>query len=77
MDIMFLDQIHGFNNRVIGLLNIINMNTRKVYCYPIRNKSGQHIYDQFEKFLAEAGQIYSISSDKGKEFNNKFFKEGL
>ena len=45
MDLMFIDKIHGYNNRVIGLLNIINMNTKKAYCYPIKNKSAKHVYE--------------------------------
>lgn len=74
---MFIDKLKGFNNRIIGLLNIINMNTRKAYCYPIKSKTAKDVLGEFEKFIEQVGEIYSISSDNGKEFNNKYFKEFL
>ena len=43
MDLLFYDKLKKINGGNIGFLNIININTKKVYVIPIKNKTGKHI----------------------------------
>ena len=43
MDLLFYEKLKGVNDKYIGFLNIININTKKVYVIPIKNKTGKHI----------------------------------
>lgn len=63
----------------MGMLNIININTRKAYSLPIKNKTSKEITSVFQKFIEDNQdiEVRSVSHDKGKEFVNKTFKDML
>ena len=57
---------------------MININTKKAYVIPIKNKKGKHITDEFKDFLYNKDfEIKSISMDYGSEFLNKDFEKLL
>src|SRR5690606_3644751 len=39
LDVMFLNQYKKYNDGYIGLFNLIEITSRKVYCIPIKNKT--------------------------------------
>ena len=49
------------------------MNTRKTFCYPIKNKTMKEVADKLLNFIDQNKDldIRSISYDNGKEFVNK------
>jgi hypothetical protein len=71
-DLMDVSNISEDNNSVKFILNIIDIYSRYVWSFPIRNKSGKNIVDCFNK-LKELPQKLWV--DEGKEFYNKEFKK--
>lgn len=47
---MFLDKFKKYNDGFNILFNIININTRKAYVFPLKNKGEKSIKDAFAKF---------------------------
>jgi hypothetical protein len=69
-DLMFMDTFRGW----IGMLCIINVNTRVAYTYPIKSKTASEIAPHFETWASELKKkklpMEYIQTDGGKEFNN-------
>jgi len=68
IDLTFYEDIKKYNSNYIGLLNIIEITSRKAWAYNIKNKSGDTILNIMKKFIND-NEVYSIESDDGKEFN--------
>ena len=68
-DIMFPDEYNGYN----GILCIINVITRVAYCYALKNKTQEEVYDKFIQFFRDLNglPIEHLQTDNGKEFTNK------
>jgi len=76
-DITFYNQYKTFNSGYEALVTIININTKKAYVYPIKNKSATTILEVMTKFLDEAGDVKVIETDEGTEFTNNKIKDLL
>lgn len=75
-DLTFYNQFKQKNSGFCILFNIININTRFLYCYPLKNKSAKWVNDVFVKFLSDVKTKPNIiECDKGSEFINKEFKD--
>ena len=74
MDLMFYENKYK-NAKSKGFLNIININTRKAYSYPIKSKTSNEILSKLNMFMNDLKEqdfeIYSMSFDEGNEFTNK------
>jgi hypothetical protein len=68
-DLTFYTQYKKFNSGYHILLTIINLNTRKLFVYPLKTKSKNSVYIAFEDFIKN-NEICSISFDAGTEFSN-------
>jgi hypothetical protein len=68
-DIMFPDEYNGYT----GILCIINVITRVAYCYALKNKTQEEVYDKFIQFFRDLNglPIEHLQTDNGKEFTNK------
>ncbi|MFA5522613.1 MAG: hypothetical protein WDA28_12765 [Castellaniella sp.] len=65
-DLMFLPNYSGYNRSRDAILNIIDINTRYLYSYPIKNKQTR---DAFQHFLqVEKPTIHRLDVDRGSEF---------
>ena len=76
-DIMFLNQYAKQNSNYNAILNFININTKKAYSYPIKNKKADTITEATKHFLRQAvknNQVNEIATDDGKEFLGSFSK---
>ena len=74
MDLMFFDNAK-INLGYSILLNIIEINTRYVWVYTLKNKQAKTIVEILTQFLIDAKNVESISFDKGSEFSNKLVYE--
>lgn len=73
-DITFYDQYSKQNVGYTALLVCLNINTRFVYGFIIKNKWWNEIYDKLQKFINIA-KPWLIETDNGSEFvNNKIKK---
>jgi len=76
MDLVFLPNYSRVNRGYIGLLTIINNNTRFVYVYSFKTKTKSEITKLFEQFLKDINyKIKSITTDKGSEFLNDYLED--
>ena len=75
-DLMFYSQFKKLNAGNHVILNIINMNTRKLFSYIMKDKKSETIIKYFNKFLKDIDyNINILETDAGLEFiNNKFKK---
>lgn len=71
-DIMFPNAYNGY----IGILCIINVITRVAYCYALKSKAQDEIYNKFLQFFEDLKDlpIHHLQTDNGKEFTNKKLK---
>ena len=76
MNLMFLKNA-DLNLGYHILFNIIEMNTKYVWVYALKDKQPQTIVDILDSFLDEAKNFDSVSFDSGSEFNNQYVKEFL
>ena len=76
MDLMFLKNA-DLNLGYHILFNIIEINTKYVQCFALKNKQTQTIIDILYSFVDEAKNFDSVSFDSGSEFNNQYVKEFL
>jgi len=68
-DLMFLDSSYKrFNSGFNVFLIIINVATRMIFLYPLKNKQTKGVVEAFEKFLDEVTKASVILSDQGSEF---------
>ena len=74
-DLMFPVEYNGYT----CILCIINVITRVAYCYAMKNKTKEEVYDKFVKFFEDLDgyPIHYIQTDNGKEFTNKKLRELL
>ena len=73
-DLMFPDEYNGYT----CILCIINAITRVAYCYAMKNKTQEEVYDKFVEFFKDLkGSIHYLQTDNGKEFTNKKMRELL
>jgi len=68
--ITFYEQFKKFNSGYIGLLTLVNINTKKAYVYPLKSKSSEEIIKNLIMFLNEV-KISRLETDAGSEFTNK------
>jgi len=75
MDLSFFNQFSKSNSGYSILYVFININTRKLYVYPIKNKKKPSIEEAFNKFLKDIDyKIDRVESDFGSEYISKNFK---
>ncbi len=48
----------------LNYLMLININTRKAYCYPMKGKGAKEVAKALNKFLEDEKEVYSITSDQ-------------
>ena len=48
----------------LNYLMLININTRKAYCYPMKGKGAKEVAKALNKFFEEEPDVYSITSDQ-------------
>jgi hypothetical protein len=57
-------------------LLLINCFSRKIYCVPIKDKSGKNVANALLKILNESGERFKLlHTDRGREYYNKEVKE--
>ena len=62
-DLTFYEQYKRIN-KVFGILfTIININTKKAYIYPLKNKSAKSIIEAFKKFIKDVDKIDLLECD--------------
>jgi transposase InsO family protein len=64
-----------FNNGYVYLLNIIDIFSKFLWCFPIKNKSGEVVADIIQKLILSEGTPEILASDNGTEFNNQDITE--
>jgi len=75
MDSMYLEQYKKQNDGYIGLMNFIEITSRKAYCIPIKNKTQSEISRVFEIFYKQVnGKIKTITTDNEASFKNAILK---
>jgi len=72
-DLMFLNDLSHSNKNVTSLLTIINVNSKKAYVYPLKNKTEKSVSEAFEKFIKsiDTKSLVTIYTDSGTELINK------
>jgi hypothetical protein len=70
IDLTFYEQYKKANSGYIGLLTIIEITSRYLFCYPIKNKTSNHILEHMKFFINEdnKNKVKCIESDAGNEF---------
>lgn len=69
MDVMFLHQYKKYNDGYIGLLNIIEITSRKAFSIPIKNKTLGEYSRAFDIFYKQVeGKINNITTDNEASF---------
>ena len=48
----------------LNYLMLININTRKAYCYPMKGKGAKEVAQALNKFFEDEPDVYSITSDQ-------------
>lgn len=62
------------NNKSKWMLNyliFININTRKAYAYPLHGKGADTVIDAMKRFIDDAGEVFSITSDQDRAYLSK------
>lgn len=72
-DLAFMPQLKQKNKGYSILLTIINVMTRKLYAYPLKNKT--EVTEKFEEFINIVKKINNLTTDNGSEYVNKKFSE--
>lgn len=74
-DLMFLPTFKRQNDGYYIILGFIELTSRKVYAYPLKNKNISSITEAYSKFLESInGKINNLTTDNGSEFIAKEFK---
>lgn len=67
MDLMFFPELRNANKGYIGLINFIEVTTRKAYSYPIKSRNQQSINEAFDRFneqtIQDNNPVYTITCD--------------
>ena len=77
IDLTFYDQYAKNNNGYGILLVIINMNSKYLYVYPLKNKKTETIITAMKQFINKVDDIKIIESDAGSEFISQKFRDLL
>ncbi|XP_071151810.1 uncharacterized protein [Mytilus edulis] len=73
-DLMDVSNIQKYNNKTRFLLVVIDIFTRFLWIYPLKNKFGKTVADAFEKIFKHGKIPLKVSTDAGTEFKNKNLK---
>jgi hypothetical protein len=74
-DTMFLKQYAKNNKGFIGLINFIDITSRKAYGYPIKSTKASEAEEVFKKFYDDCNEkIQRLTTDNGSEFLGEFKK---
>lgn len=77
-DLMFLDDLKSFNKNYSILFVFINVMSRNLYVYPLKNKNTTSIIKALKQFIEDINyNIDYLYSDSGSEFISKEFKDIL
>jgi hypothetical protein len=72
MDLTFYNDIKSVNNGYGTIMNIININSRFLYSYLMKDKKSETIISNFNKFLNDLKKdnktIELLEADSGKEY---------
>lgn len=72
-DTMFLHQYEHQNKKYIGIINFIDITSRKSYSYPVRSTKSEESKKVFEKFYIDCDKsIKRLTTDNGSEFLGAF-----
>lgn len=75
-DLTFYSKFKRQNKGYWVILTVIEMNTRKAYARPLKNKETKTVLDAFKDILKELPEdMDRIESDNGSEFINKQFQK--
>lgn len=75
MDSMYLEQFRRQNDGYIGLLNFIEITSRKAYCIPIKNKTQKEINRAFDIFFKDVDhKVNNITSDNEASFKKCIYR---
>jgi len=78
IDLTFYNDIKTVNAGFGTIMNIININTKYLYSYLMKDKKGDTIITHFKKFLddlkKDGNTIEILESNSGKEWTNNFKK---
>lgn len=79
LELDLIDQSGAQSNNFHYILNIIDIYTRHIWAYPLKDKSAESTTEAFQTFLDDIkpNTPKIIQTDKGKEFLNQEFKELL
>lgn len=75
-DLMFFDKLKEYNDGYYIVLNIIEIPSRKITLYVLKNKTAQTVLESFQDFI-NRNNIKGLTTDTGLEFNNQFLKSYL
>lgn len=74
IDLVDISQLSKWNDGVKYIFAAIDTFTRKAWVIPCKEKSAQTVLQAFKEIIKEAESLpYCIVSDRGREFNNKYF----
>lgn len=69
-DLMFYKEEKQQNHGYIGILLCIDITSRYLFAYPIKNKNNETMMELMREFISEAKPI-NITTDMGQEFNSR------
>ena len=73
-DLVDMKEFKHLNNNYNYILTVIDVFSKKAWTEPLKNKKAQTVEIAMEKVLLKA-KPYKLQTDKGKEFENKNFKD--
>lgn len=73
-DLMFYTDDKKYNHGYIGMLLCLELTSRKLFVYPIKNKSNPTMIQVLTQFIEDA-EPNTITTDNGKEFNSHAIDE--
>ena len=71
IDIMYLNDLSRANSGYKYILCIVEINSRKAFCYPLKTRTMDDIIINYKKFLTDAGTVVRVDGDD--EFNSQTF----
>ena len=73
LDVVFLPQYRSANNGIDKFLLLVDVQSRKVYAYPLIKNTAKAVLDAYEKFILERGQP-PIAVTGDNQFNSSAFR---
>jgi hypothetical protein len=74
-DLTFYEQYASSNKGFDIILTVIEINSRRAYCRPLKNKTQANVIQAFKEIIEESQKyipIVSVTSDQGSEFSKEF-----